>query len=181
MSKCRHSRQYSFEEYWERSSKSGYYPDTGFRVPQKNLSRTFKERRYEKYLRKHFQKTERLETARSEQLHRDTLLKEAVAHRDGNRCRFWSVLSPEEKEVLGIQTVAPQDLEYAHVFRRSGYSRYKFCPSNVVQLHKVVHFRLDNYKDPLTGNPCSAESVNDWWARILGTTRKHFDQYQNLL
>ena len=97
-------------------------------------------------------------------------VKRRIFSRDKEKCRLTDLLTIEEfhkaKGSKGL--IAGQVLDAAHVIRRSQSPKLKYCLRNVVLLRRSFHDRLDQYKDPVTGESISKEEADNWWLRIVG-------------
>lgn len=87
-------------------------------------------------------------------------------------CRFWNCLTNDErsqflerwKTALYICT----NLDKAHIKGKGAHIQEKYNIENVVLLNRLTHNLLDQYKDPLTGKPITAEQRTAWFNRIVG-------------
>lgn len=59
-------------------------------------------------------------------------------------------------------------IDGAHYKSRSRYPFLVYYPDNVVPLNRYSHSMLDQYKDPISGEPISKEEHEEWWQLILG-------------
>ena len=100
--------------------------------------------------------------------------------RDGYRCRFVEILSVEEARTAKESRVqipsVEGEVDPAHVIRRSQSKKLSCDPRNVIALQRIVHQRLDTYRNPLTGKAASREEIDNWWMRIIG--REEWDYLQ---
>ncbi len=96
-------------------------------------------------------------------------LKETIIKRDNNTCRFYSVCTKEEKEILDKNLYGVfKILDGAHYLQRSIYPEYKYCEWNVYNLFRYVHTCLDNKINPFTKKKLSQEEHEQFWRRIIG-------------
>lgn len=59
-------------------------------------------------------------------------------------------------------------IDGAHYKSRSRYPLLMYYPDNVVPLNRYSHSMLDQYKDPISGEPITKEEHEEWWKLILG-------------
>lgn len=93
-------------------------------------------------------------------------VRQEVFERDGFQCMLWSRLTDEEKKEVGAIDV--EAIDPAHIFPKSTYPHMKYDPENVVSLHRIFHTRLDNYQNPVNGNPIARDERAMWFQRIIG-------------
>ena len=59
-------------------------------------------------------------------------------------------------------------IDGAHYKSRSRHPFLIYYPDNVVPLNRYSHSMLDQYKDPINGEPISKDEHEEWWRLILG-------------
>jgi hypothetical protein len=94
-------------------------------------------------------------------------IRKEVFSRDSYKCRLLSILSEDEKSGLPLDGLNKK-LDPAHVFGRGSHPHMKYEVDNVVTLSRLFHNRLDQYKNPLTGEDISLDETYEWWKRIAG-------------
>jgi hypothetical protein len=105
-------------------------------------------------------------------------LKKQIMIRDGGECRFLSILTKEEFEVIkpnlwGVM----KTLDGAHILSRSNRCDLVYDIDNVVLLCRYVHSCLDNGVDPFTQERISKEEVKEYWYRIVG--KEYYEMLEN--
>lgn len=94
-------------------------------------------------------------------------IRKVIFTRDGYKCRLLKVLTPEEKEQVTLSGL-DKKIDPAHVFGRGSHPHLKYDVDNVVSLSRGFHNRLDQYKNPVTGESISLGETYEWWKRIVG-------------
>lgn len=105
-------------------------------------------------------------------------LKKQIMIRDGGECRFLSILTKEEFDMIksnlwGVM----KTLDGAHIIPRSQKPSLIYDVDNVVLLCRYVHSCLDGGIDPFTQKRISKEEVKEYWYRIVG--RDHYEMLKN--
>lgn len=59
-------------------------------------------------------------------------------------------------------------IDGAHYKSRSRFPMLIYYPDNVVPLNRFSHSMLDQYRDPINGDPITKEEHEQWWELILG-------------
>ena len=105
-------------------------------------------------------------------------VKAEVKARDGLRCRLIKVLSYREMLILK-KNAGPFlfSLDPAHYIAVSEDPSIMYIPENIVMLNRYSHTNLDNYRNPITGEPITKAEALKWWDRIL---RGNPEQYKYL-
>ena len=85
-------------------------------------------------------------------------VKAEVKARDGLRCRLIKVLSYREMLILK-KNAGPflSGLDPAHYIAVSEDPSIMYIPENIVMLNRYSHTNLDNYRNPITGEPINPE------------------------
>ena len=138
-------------------------------VNKKTCARQGKrERCFDRYTRK-LNSTKKKEIGKDEQWEE---VRRLVRERDEGCCRFVKILSVGESKSAHDKGVAIYEgtlgSDTAHVIRRSQSSRLYYDPRNLVTLQRIVHQRLDTYRNPLTGKSATREETDTWWKRLVG-------------
>jgi len=87
-------------------------------------------------------------------------------------CRLWKILNEEEKNWLREND--PNVLYFnkiigvAHVISRNRSTNLYYESNNLYLLGWGFHFRLDNFRNPLTNEEITKEEIKQWWIRIIG-------------
>jgi hypothetical protein len=108
--------------------------------------------------------------------------KAAVDARDKRQCRLMMCLSITESKQLKVGT--ERTLDRAHIFAASNRPDIIYNPNNVVTLTRFVHRRMDNFQNPLNGDPIDRETHYYWWWRIFSRSIEKFNSeidYEQLL
>lgn len=110
----------------------------------------------------------------------ELLLKE-VKIRDNNECRLIKILTKQEYADLYSTSdyYSLNNLQGAHVIRRSKNKNLIYEIKNIVLLNSYSHEMLDNYRHPITGNFIKKEEVKNWWIRIVGQELYEWLEKQN--
>lgn len=104
------------------------------------------------------------------------VIKEKEFKRDNYQCQLLKKLNYSEKKIFEENTPKTQreNLDPAHILRKSQYPCYYYNTKNIITLNRASHNRLDHNQDPLTGRQISRNEVELWWKRIIGKSRKEF-------
>ena len=90
--------------------------------------------------------------------------KQQVDKRDKRTCQFIRCLLA--KEAYSLKTGSPAILDRAHIFAASSHPNLIYNVNNVITLSRYIHRRMDDYQDPLTGDPIDVNTHYYWWLRI---------------
>ena len=146
-----------------------------------------KEYKQEQCYNKFIQKQERDQVKRQEkfekQKHKEIevdvkwqKLKEEITIRDKCQCRFFSIMTEEEKKLIRPHLWGDfKRIDGAHVMSRSSSPHMKYDVDNVYSLYRYIHKSLDELFDPFTRKPISKEEASNYWKRIIGE-----DKYNEL-
>ena len=86
-------------------------------------------------------------------------------------CRFWRCLTIEEQNLF--LTVNREHLwlcrnvDKAHWRGRGSHPELSHKLENIVLINRLVHTRLDTYKDPITGDDITADVRDAWFQRMI--------------
>jgi hypothetical protein len=108
--------------------------------------------------------------------------KAAVDSRDHRQCRLLKCLSVKESHQLKAGT--EKAIDRAHIFAASAFPDQIYNAANVVTLSRWAHRRMDNYQNPITGEPLELSEHYYWWWRILNHLIADYDEnidYEQLL
>lgn len=103
-------------------------------------------------------------------------VKKVVSQRDRNRCRmqfcmstkeFYQLKAPDGKDV--------KNLDHAHIFSAGAEPSQIYNKKNIVLLSRGFHRRMDNYQDPITGEPIDLDHHYYWWYRIYHKSTEAFN------
>lgn len=170
----------SFDEFWDRFSKTGYFPDGAYVSPKGYPTDAKRKSRYKKYClwveKQNNKEIENQEKKKYSSVNRNSLktdkkwaaVQKYVHARDNGKCRLVSLLTREEFHTLcnysgGLHKV----LDCAHIKSRGSHPELKYDPDNVVLLNRFSHSMLDSGRHPLTGRACYPEEREYWWMRII--------------
>lgn len=168
---------FNFDEYVEYYHQHGKTVDQ-MQPPKNPLTEEQLWGKYQKYQKKIKHQTKKVKEDLQKYFRNQKQTKEDNKWRDlvkkiryrDKTCLLWKKL-PKEIQRDVLQDNGNFLLNYvdpAHVFPRSGYPHMKYDPDNVVLLSRLFHSRLDEYKDPLTGEHLDKESHEWWWKTIIG-------------
>lgn len=99
-------------------------------------------------------------------------LKEEITIRDKCQCRFFSIMTEEEKKLIRPHLWGDfKKIDGAHCISRSSSPHMKYDVDNVYSLYRYLHKSLDEAFDPFTREPITKEQVADYWKRIIGENK----------
>lgn len=163
----------TFEEFKNFYKKNKYLPnDVGRRKNPLNEKQL--KTRYNKYLKQQdlvnkkqieaIQKKKQYYTIdeRWEEVKRNMDLSECLLMKRLKDMKFESLYYTLSKKPF-IDTIDP-----AHVFPRSGFPHLKYEPLNIVPLNRYSHSNIDQFRDPIFGDPITKEVQTALWEFILG-------------
>jgi len=94
-----------------------------------------------------------------------------VDERDNYSCRLLNKLSVQEllyvSNTNGVFLLSI--IDHAHILPRSTHSYLKYDVDNIVLLSRLFHSRLDEFRDPITGEYIGKVMAGQWWQYILGS------------
>lgn len=162
----------TLEEYIDYYEKYKKCFDTNY-YHNKPLTRKRLESKYADYIRKKeskdskYQKDEEWEN-----------VKEIVYARDNSKCQFLANISFELKKEFYKENSVTNPLlkiiDPAHIIRKVKSKECYYDSDNVVCLNRLVHTRLDNYQNPITGKNISKEETDYFWKIIVGEDNYNF-------
>jgi len=167
---------FSYNEFISYYEEYKRFP-IGIYTPKRKLNANQLQAYYKKYSDKIIKAEKKREEYFENIEKQDSLsynVKEKVIKRDKNKCRLWEILNAEEREKAiqnGYNVPLAKKVTLAHVIRRSSKKELINTVCNIYQISLLFHERLDNYKNPLTGENISKEQVLLWWKRIINNKR----------
>ena len=112
-------------------------------------------------------------------------LKKFVDQRDKHRCRMQFCMSIKEAHQMKIpEGIDVKNLDHAHIFSAGAEPSLIYNKKNVVLLSRGFHRRMDNYLDPVTGEPIDLAHHYYWWYRIYHKSTEPYNpekDYRSLL
>ena len=98
-----------------------------------------------------------------------TELRKQCLVRDNGQCRFFSIMTEEEKKLIRPHLWGDfKTLDGCHCISRSASVKLKYEIRNVYILYRRIHFCLDNCLDPFSGRSITKEERDNIWIRIIG-------------
>lgn len=125
-----------------------------------------KQAAFERYRKKSSQKVVKIDKRWQE-------TKKAIDKKKGRKC--WLIFRLSENELRELRKhggMLVEQVDRAHIFRKSNYPHLKYNVDIIVPLNRWSHSCLDQYRHPITGVPISNEEHLYWWRRIV----PEFDQ-----
>lgn len=96
-------------------------------------------------------------------------LKEEITIRDKCQCRFFSIMTEEEKKLIRPHLWGDfKKIDGAHVLSRSSTPKLKYENRNVISMYRYLHYCQDNCINPFNGESISSEERDKTWIRIIG-------------
>lgn len=83
------------------------------------------------------------------------------------------------KESYLLKPGNEKQLDHAHIYSASAYPDQIYNPKNVVLLSRYIHRRMDDYKNPLTGEPVDLNEHYYWWWRIAARKIADYNPDEN--
>lgn len=157
-----------FEEFQSFYNEKGYLPYNMYVSPN-GLNNKQLKTKYQSYCKKVDGFNSTPDEKKKEFIEKWNMVKEFVYKRDHHQCRLWKVLTLEErKEVLKNGYGGKfKEITPAHFIRRSKNKDLILDPDNIYTLSLMFHSHLDDFKNPLNGEPISKERVVEFWRRII--------------
>jgi len=153
----------SFVEFYEKYGKTPNQinkPKNKFNEQQLRSKYVSYSKTYDKKIEKLNKVDERMEEVFS-----------LVDVRDNFSCRLLIKLSTQElfyiSRTVGNYFLKP--IDHAHIFPRSTHPHLKYDVDNIVLLSRLFHSRLDEFRDPITGEYIGKVMAGKWWCFILGS------------
>jgi len=162
----------TFSEYEKDFIKTGRLRGM-FYTPSK-VTRPKLKRAYEKYIKlfdkkKPSKKTEKM-------IKKDKSAKENCMERAGGKCEVWPLLTGEEKaQIRPLLHGIYAKLDPMHIVGRAN-KKLREDPENIVIASRLIHSRIDNYIDPVTGEKMPKDERERWLIRIVGGERWQYLQ-----
>lgn len=111
-----------------------------------------------------------------------TRVKKEVSDRDRGVDRIWKCLNLKEALVLKKKGgVLLEKKDPAHIIAVSENENIMYEACNIVTLNRYSHEMLDSFRDPVDGHNITKREATKWWLRILGTDKKQYNDFMELL
>lgn len=111
-----------------------------------------------------------------------TRVKKEVSDRDKGVDRIWRCLNLKEALTLKKKGgVLLEKKDPAHIIAVSENENIMYEACNIVTLNRYSHEMLDSFRDPVDGHNITKREVAQWWLRILGTDKKQYNDFMELL
>lgn len=111
-----------------------------------------------------------------------TRVKKEVSDRDRGVDRIWKCLNLKEALVLKKKGgVLLEKKDPAHIIAVSENENIMYEACNIVTLNRYSHEMLDSFRDPVDGHNITKREAIQWWLRILGTDKKQYNDFMELL
>ena len=109
-------------------------------------------------------------------------VKKEVSDRDKGVDRIWKCLNLKEALILKKKGgVLLEKKDPAHIIAVSENESIMYEACNIVTLNRYSHEMLDSFRDPVDGHNITKEEAIKWWLRILGTDKKQYNDFMELL
>ena len=111
-----------------------------------------------------------------------TRVKKEVSDRDKGVDRIWRCLNLKEALTLKKKGgVLLEKKDPAHIIAVSENENIMYEACNIVTLNRYSHEMLDSFRDPVDGHNITKKEAVQWWLRILGTDKKQYNDFMELL
>ena len=111
-----------------------------------------------------------------------TRVKKEVSDRDKGVDRIWRCLNLKEALTLKKKGgVLLEKKDPAHIIAVSENESIMYEACNIVTLNRYSHEMLDSFRDPVDGHNITKREAVNWWLRILGTDKKQYNDFMELL
>ena len=111
-----------------------------------------------------------------------TRVKKEVSDRDKGVDRIWKCLNLKEALILKKKGgVLLEKKDPAHIIAVSENESIMYEACNIVTLNRYSHDMLDSFRDPVDGHNITKREAVNWWLRILGTDKKQYNDFMELL
>ena len=111
-----------------------------------------------------------------------TRVKKEVSDRDKGVDRIWRCLNLKEALTLKKKGgVLLEKKDPAHIIAVSENENIMYEACNIVTLNRYSHEMLDSFRDPVDGHNITKREAVQWWLRILGTDKKQYNDFMELL
>ena len=91
-------------------------------------------------------------------------VKKIVDQRDKRSCQFIKCLFIPEFHQLKKEY--PSQIDRCHIFASGSHPEQTYNPKNIITLNRTYHKRMDEYRNPVTGDSCDLKEHWYWWWRI---------------
>ena len=109
-------------------------------------------------------------------------VKKEVSKRDEGVDRILKCLNLKEALILKKKGgVLLEKKDPAHIIAVSENESIMYEACNIVTLNRYSHEMLDSFRDPVDGHNITKEEAIKWWLRILGTDKKQYNDFMELL
>ena len=111
-----------------------------------------------------------------------TRVKKEVSDRDKGVDRIWKCFNLKEALILKKKGgVLLEKKDPAHIIAVSENESIMYEACNIVTLNRYSHEMLDSFRDPVDGHNITKREAVNWWLRILGTDKKQYNDFMELL
>ena len=111
-----------------------------------------------------------------------TRVKKEVSDRDKGVDRIWRCLNLKEALTLKKKGgVLLEKKDPAHIIAVSENENIMYEACNIVTLNRYSHEMLDSFRDPVDGHNITKKEAIQWWLRILGTDKRQYNDFMELL
>ena len=111
-----------------------------------------------------------------------TRVKKEVSDRDRGVDRIWKCLNLKEALVLKKKGgVLLEKKDPAHIIAVSENENIMYEACNIVTLNRYSNEKLDSFRDSVDGHNITKREAVQWWLRILGTDKKQYNDFMELL
>ena len=111
-----------------------------------------------------------------------TRVKKEVSDRDKGVDRIWKCLNLKEALILKKKGgVLLEKKDPAHIIAVSENESIMYEACTIVTLNRYSHEMLDSFRDPVHGHNITKREAVNWWLRILGTDKKQYNDFMELL
>ena len=111
-----------------------------------------------------------------------TRVKKEVSDRDKGVDRIWRCLNLKEALILKKKGgVLLEKKDPAHIIAVSENENIMYEACNIVTLNRYSHEMLDSFRDPVDGHNITKKEAIQWWLRILGTDKRQYNDFMELL
>lgn len=111
-----------------------------------------------------------------------TRVKKEVSDRDKGVDRIWKCLNLKEALILKKKGgVLLEKKDPAHIIAVSENENIMYEACNIVTLNRYSHEMLDSFRDPVDGHNITKKEAIQWWLRILGTDKRQYNDFMELL
>lgn len=111
-----------------------------------------------------------------------TRVKKEVSDRDRGVDRIWKCLNLKEALILKKKGgVLLEKKDPAHIIAVSENENIMYEACNIVTLNRYSHEMLDSFRDPVDGHNITKKEAIQWWLRILGTDKRQYNDFMELL